>query len=73
MSSLEQNKEMMNLEIGDMDVGYGNTGVEFSSGGYEIRKILHKNLYTQRKLLKFEFWIDGELSKRGHHFSNKVI
>ena len=25
------------------------------------------------KLLNFEFWINGELSKIGHHFSNKVI
>ena len=47
--------------------------VEFSSGGYKIRKILHKNQQTQRKLLNFEFWINGELSKIGHHFSNKVI
>jgi hypothetical protein len=23
--------------------------------------------------LNFEFWINGELSKIGHHFSNKVI
>jgi hypothetical protein len=28
---------------------------------------------TQRKLLNFEFWINGELSKIGHHFSNKKI
>jgi hypothetical protein len=37
--------------------------VEFLSGGYKIR----------RKLLNFEFWINGELSKKGHNFSNKVI
>ena len=47
--------------------------LEFSSRGYKIRKILHKNQHTQRKLLNFEFWINGELSKIGHHFSNKVI
>ena len=41
--------------------------LEFSSGGYKIRKILHKNQHTQRKLLI------GELSKIGHHFSNKFI
>ena len=41
--------------------------VEFSSGG----RFLHKNQHTQRKLLNFEFWINGELSKIGHHFSNK--
>jgi hypothetical protein len=43
--------------------------VEFSSGGYKI--FLHKHI--QRKILNFEFWIDGELSKLGHHFGNKVI
>ena len=47
--------------------------VEFLSGEYKIRKILHKNQHTQRKLLIFEFWINGVLSKIGHHFSNKVI
>ena len=47
--------------------------VEFSSGGTKLEKILHKNQHTQRKLLNFEFWINGELSKIGHHFSNKVI
>ena len=48
--------------------------VEFSSGGHKIRKIFfHKNQHTQRKLLNFEFWINGELSKIGHHFSNKKM
>ena len=37
--------------------------VGFSSGGYKIRK----------KLLNFEFWINDELSKIGHHFSSKMI
>ena len=32
---------------------------------------LYKNQYTPRKLLNFEFSINGELSKIGHHFSNK--
>ena len=36
--------------------------VEFSS---------HENPHTQRKLLNFEFWINGELSNIGHHFSIK--
>ena len=36
--------------------------VEFSNGGYKIR-FLPKNQHTQRKLLNFEFWINGELSK----------
>ena len=48
--------------------------VEFSSGGVtKLEKILHKNQHTQRKLLNFELWINGELSKIGHHFSYKVI
>ena len=36
-------------------------------------KKLDKNQHTQRKLLNLEFWINGELSEIGHHFSNKVI
>ena len=28
---------------------------------------------VRRKLLNFEFWINGELSKIGHHFSNKDL
>ena len=38
--------------------------VEFSNGGYKIRKrLLPKNQHTRRKLLNFEFRINGELSK----------
>ena len=46
--------------------------VEFSNRGYKIRKIfwLLKNQHTQRKVLNFEFWINGELSKIGHHKSD---
>ena len=47
--------------------------MEFSSRGTELERFLHKNQYTQMKLLKFEFWINGQLSKTGHHFSKKVI
>ena len=47
--------------------------VEFSSGGTKLERFLHKNQHTQRKLLNFEFWINGELSKIGHHFINKEI
>ena len=45
--------------------------VEFSNGGYKIRKLerfLPKNQNTQRKLLNFENWVNGEVSKIGHHF-----
>ena len=37
--------------------------VEFSNGGYKIRKIFAKNQHTQRKLLNFENWVNGEVSK----------
>ena len=37
------------------------------------KNVLHKNQHTQRKWLNFEFWINGELSKIEHHFSNKEI
>jgi hypothetical protein len=45
----------------------------FQAGGTKLERFLHKNQHTQRKLLNFEFAINGELSKIGHHFSNKVI
>ena len=47
--------------------------VEISRGGYKIRKILPENQHTTRRLLNFENWCSGELSKFGHHFINKVI
>ena len=37
--------------------------VEFSNGGYKIRKNLPKNQHTQRKLLNVENWISREASK----------
>ena len=47
--------------------------VEFSSEGTKLERFLHKNQHTQRKLLNFEFWINGKLSKVGHHFSNRFF
>ena len=47
--------------------------VEFSNGGTKLERFLQKNQQTQRKLLNFEFWINGELSKIGHHFSSKIF
>ena len=47
--------------------------------GQTLRKYLSyygfllKNQHTQRKLLNFENWCNDELSKIGHHFSNKMI
>ena len=39
--------------------------VEFSMGwgGVQNRKILLKNQHAQRELLKFENWVNGEVSK----------
>ena len=42
-------------------------------GGTKLEIFFHKNQHTKRKILNFEFWINGELSKIGHHFSNNVI
>ena len=36
-------------------------GVEFSNGGYKIRKILPNNQHTQSRLLNSENWISGGL------------
>jgi hypothetical protein len=53
---------------------HGNTGCEvFMRGGTKFERFWHKHQHTQRKLLNFEFWINGELSNIGHHFSNKNI
>ena len=52
---------------------YGNTGCGvFKWWGTKLERFLHKNQHTQRKILNFEFWINGELSKIGLHYSNKV-
>jgi hypothetical protein len=45
----------------------------FKSGDTKLEIFLPKNQHTQRKLLNVENWCDGELSKIGHHFSNKVM
>ena len=45
----------------------------FQVGGTKLERFLCENQHTQRKLLNFDFWINGELSKIGHHFSNKKI
>ena len=43
---------------------YGNTdcGV-FQSGGTKLERFLPKNQHTQRTLLNFENWVDGEVSE----------
>ena len=42
--------------------------VEFSSGGKKLERFLPKNQHTQKKLLNFDNWVNGEVSKIGHHF-----
>ena len=37
--------------------------VEVSNGGYKLERFLPKNQHTQRKLLNFENWVHGEVSK----------
>jgi hypothetical protein len=57
-----------------MSSHYINTGCGvFKTGDTKLERFLLENQHTQRKLLNLEFWINGELSKIGHHFSNKVI
>ena len=36
--------------------------VEISKGDTKLDRFLPKNQHTQRKILNFEFWINGELS-----------
>ena len=39
----------------------------FQTGGTKLGRFLPKNQHTQRKLLNFENWVSGEVSKIGHH------
>ena len=45
----------------------------FQTGGTKLERFLPKNQHTQRKLLNFENWFSGEVSKIGHHLVSKVI
>ena len=45
----------------------------FKFGDTNVERFLPKNQLWQMKLLNFENWCNGELSKIGHHFSNIVI
>jgi len=40
----------------------------FQGGDTKLEIFLPKNQHTQRKLLNFENWCSGVLSKIGHHF-----
>ena len=45
----------------------------FQTGGTKLERFLPKNEHTKKELLNFENWVNGEVSKIGHHFRNKVI
>jgi len=40
-------------------------------GGIKLEGFLPKNQHTQRKLLNFESWVNGEVLKIGNHFSKE--
>ena len=39
--------------------------------GRKLERFLPKNQHTQKKLLNFENWVNGEVLKIGHHFSKE--
>ena len=41
----------------------------FHTEGTKLERFLPRNQHTQRKLLNFENWVNGEVSKIGHHVS----
>ena len=41
----------------------------FQEGCTKLDRFLPKVQHTQRKLLNFENWVNGEVSKFGYHFS----
>ena len=45
----------------------------FQMGYTKSERFLHKDQHTQRKLLNFENWVNGEVLKIGDHFSKEVI
>ena len=40
----------------------------FQTGGTKLERFLPRNQYTQRKLMNFVNWVNGEVSKIGHYF-----
>ena len=41
--------------------------LSFYAGGTKLERYWPKNQHTQRKFLNFENWVNGEMSKTGHH------
>ena len=46
--------------------------MEFQVRDTKLERFRPKNQHNQRKLLNFENWGNGELTKIGHHFSIKL-
>ena len=44
--------------------------VEFLNGGTKLERFLPKNQHTHRKLLNFENWVNGEVSKSVKNYPN---
>ena len=40
----------------------------FQAGSTKLERFLPKNQHTQKKLLNFKNWVNGEVSKIEHHF-----
>ena len=40
----------------------------FQTGDTKLERFLPKNQLTERELLNLENWVNGEVSKIGHHF-----
>ena len=57
----------------DLLLPFDNTDCEVFKRRGQNQRVLHKNQHTQRKLFNLQFWINGELSKIGHHFSDEKI
>ena len=53
---------------------YGNMGCwVFKGKDTKLERFLHKNQHTQRKLLNFENWVNGEVSKSAKIWLSKSI
>ena len=58
---MKKKHQFINVKIGNNDLHYGNTGCGIFKGGAKIN-------CSKIRLLNFENWSSGELSKIGQHF-----
>ena len=58
---------------GNLNKDYGNTGSRVFKRGTKLEKKLHKNQHIKRKLLNFENWCNGEVSKIANIWLSKSI